>query len=53
MFESRGDAYRARLREGYLREAAAAPARIRIVDAAATPEVVAERIRAALGGWLA
>ncbi|MFM7074645.1 MAG: dTMP kinase [Planctomycetaceae bacterium] len=51
--ESRGDAYRARLREGYLREAVAAPARIRIVDAAATPEVVAERIRAALGGWLA
>ena len=50
--ESRGDEYRARLREGYLREAAADPARIRIIDATATPGAVGERIRAALDGWL-
>ena len=50
--ESRGDEYRARLREGYLREAAADPARIRIIDADAAPGVVGERIRAALDGWL-
>jgi dTMP kinase len=49
--ESRGDEYRARLREGYLREAAADAARIRIVDATAAPDAVAARIRAALDGW--
>jgi dTMP kinase len=46
--ERRGEAYRARLRDGYLEEAAHAAARIAIVDGSAAPEVVAERIRAVL-----
>jgi dTMP kinase len=46
--ERRGEAYRARVRDGYLAEAARAAARIAIVDGAAAPEVVAERIRAVL-----
>lgn len=46
--ENRGDGYRARLRAGYQAEAAADPARIRIVDAAAGVDEVAGRIRAAL-----
>jgi dTMP kinase len=46
--ERRGEAYRARVRDGYLAEAARAAARIAIVDGSAAPEVVAERIRAVL-----
>ncbi|NBW85268.1 MAG: dTMP kinase [Planctomycetia bacterium] len=50
--ENRGDGYRARLRAGYQAEAAADPARIQIVDAAAGVEEVAARIRAALAARL-
>jgi dTMP kinase len=50
--ENRGDGYRARLRAGYRAEAAADPARIQIVDAAAGVEEVAGRIRAALAARL-
>ena len=47
--ENRGDEFRARLRAGYLAEAARDPERIAVIDAAAEPEVVAGRLRAALG----
>jgi dTMP kinase len=47
--ENRGDEFRARLRAGYLAEAARDPDRIAVIDAAAAPEVVADRLRAALG----
>lgn len=47
--ESRGDEFRARLRAGYLAEAARAPDRIAVIDAAAEPAIVAERLRQALG----
>ena len=43
--ESRGDGYRARVRAGYLAEAAADPARVRVVDAEGTTADVAGRIR--------
>jgi dTMP kinase len=43
--ESRGDGYRERLRAGYLREAAAAPDTISVVDASGEPGSVAEAIR--------
>jgi dTMP kinase len=43
--ESRGDAYRQRLRDGYHAEAARDPARIRLVDASAEMATVADRIR--------
>ncbi len=46
--ENRGDGYRQRLREGYLREAAATPEQICLIDAAGSPEEVASRIRGAL-----
>jgi dTMP kinase len=46
--ESRGDAYRERLRAGYLHEAAAAPDRIRVIDARGTPHEVWQRVRSAL-----
>ena len=47
--ENRGDEFRARLRAGYLAEAARDPERIAVIDAVAEPEVVAGRLRAALG----
>lgn len=46
--ENRGDGFRARLRDGYLREAAAAPETIRVIDASAEPDEVAARIRRAV-----
>jgi len=46
--ESRGEEYRERLRRGYLLEAARDPERIAVVDAAAGPDEVAERLSAAL-----
>jgi dTMP kinase len=46
--ENRGDSYRARLREGYLREAAAAADTIRVIDATVTPDEVGTRIRRAV-----
>ena len=46
--ESRGDDFRRRLREGYLREAAAHPDRFEIIDAAADMATVGARIRAAV-----
>ncbi len=46
--ESRGDAYRERLRAGYLQEAAAAPQRIRLIDARGTPEDVCRLVRQAM-----
>ena len=46
--ENRGDDYRQRLRAGYLREAAAAPDTIRVIDAAAAPDAVAAAIRGQL-----
>jgi len=47
--ESRGEEFRARLRAGYLAEAARASGRIAVIDAAAEPGVVAERLRQVLG----
>ncbi|MBM4020964.1 MAG: dTMP kinase [Planctomycetes bacterium] len=49
--ENRGDDYRRRVREGYLREAAADPASIRVVDAAAPPDEVQHRIRRIVAEW--
>jgi len=46
--ENRGGDYRRRLRDGYLHEAAAAPETIRVIDATATPDEVAARIRQAV-----
>jgi dTMP kinase len=46
--ESRGDAYRERLRAGYLHEATAAPNRIRVIDARGTPDAVCQLVRHAL-----
>lgn len=46
--ESRGEAYRRRLREGYLLEAAADPAHYAVVDASPEPATVERRIRAAV-----
>jgi dTMP kinase len=46
--ESRGDEFRARLRAGYLAEAARDPTRIVVIDAAADIDTVATRIRAAV-----
>lgn len=46
--ERRGEAYRARVRDGYLAEAARAAARVAIVDGTAAPEVVEQRIRSVL-----
>jgi dTMP kinase len=46
--EDRGDGYRERLRTGYLREAAADVARIRVLDAGGTPAEVAAAIRGAV-----
>lgn len=48
--ESRGDDYRRRLREGYLREAAADPERIRVLDATGSPEAVTAAVRSATAG---
>jgi dTMP kinase len=44
--EARGDAYRERLRAGYLHEASADPDRIRVIDARGTPEEVGMAARA-------
>ena len=46
--ENRGEEFRARLRAGYLAEAARDPARIAVIDAAAEPAVVAGRLRTVL-----
>ncbi len=46
--ESRGDDFRRRLREGYLREAAAQKNRFEIIDAAADMATVGVRIRTAV-----
>ncbi len=46
--EDRGEGYRARLRAGYLHEAAADPERIRVVDASGPPADVTELILAAV-----
>ena len=46
--ESRGDAYRERLRQGFLDEAARDPQRIAIIDAAGDVEAVWEQVRAAV-----
>lgn len=46
--ESRGDAYRERLRAGYLQEATAARDRIRVVDGRGTPEEVCQLVRGTL-----
>lgn len=50
--EQRGDDYRRRVRDGYLAEAARAGDRVVVVDGADAPEVVAERIKAAIGSRL-
>lgn len=42
--ENRGDGYRERLRAGYLREAAANPDAIRVIDAGGTPAAVSDAI---------
>lgn len=49
--ESRGDGYRARVRAGYLAEAAADPARVRVVDAEGDTADVATRIRDVVQAW--
>jgi dTMP kinase len=46
--ESRGDAYRERLRAGYLHEATAEPDRIRVIDGRGTPDEVGKLVRATL-----
>lgn len=46
--ESRGDEYRRKLREGYLLEAAADPARFVVIDATPDRATVERRIRAAV-----
>jgi dTMP kinase len=46
--ESRGDAYRERLRAGYLHEAKASPDRIRVIDARGTPDEVDQLVRGIL-----
>jgi len=46
--ENRGEEFRARLRAGYLTEAARDPVRIAVIDAAAEPEIVAGRLRTVL-----
>lgn len=46
--ESRGEGYRRRLREGYLLEASADPARWAVVDAGADPTTVERAIRGAV-----
>ena len=46
--ESRGDAYRQRLRDGYLGEAGADPERIRVIDATGTPNAVTAAVRGAV-----
>lgn len=51
-FEVEGPDFLRRVRSGYQALAAAEPERCRLVDAAATPEVVADRIRAHLRPWL-
>lgn len=48
--ERRGDEYRRRVRDGYLAEAARNRDRVVVVDGGDAPEVVAERIRAAIAG---
>ena len=47
--ESRGEAYRQRLREGFLAEAAADPDRIAVIDAAGSIFEVHQRIRKLVG----
>jgi dTMP kinase len=44
--EARGDAYRERLRAGYLHEATADPGRIRVLDACGTPDEVHRLVQA-------
>lgn len=51
--ERRGDDYRSRVRTGYLAEARADPERIVVVDAAADPDVVADRIHAVVASRFA
>jgi dTMP kinase len=46
--ENRGDAFRSRLRAGYLAEAARRPDRIVVVDAAGNPAAVQANLRAAI-----
>ena len=46
--ENRGDAYRERLRAGFLAEAAREPVAIVVIDATGGPDEVAARIRAAV-----
>jgi dTMP kinase len=46
--ESRGDAYRQRLRNGYLLEAAADPDRIQLIDASGSPTTVTAAVQMAL-----
>ncbi len=46
--ESRGGDYQERVRRGFLAEAAERPKVIRVIDAAASPEIVEERIRRAV-----
>lgn len=48
--EQRGDAYRERLRAGYLAEAAASPDRIAVIDATPAIDEVAGQVRAAVVG---
>lgn len=51
--ENRGDAYRGRLRAGYLAEAAMRPDRITVVDATDDPAAVQSRLRMAIERRLA
>ena len=51
--EREGAAFHAAVRQRFLALAAAAPHRYAVLDAAGTPEAVAERVRAAVAPWLA
>jgi len=48
-FESKGEAFHARLRDAFLNIAAAEPGRCAVIDGAASVETVAERVWATVG----
>jgi len=50
--EQQGVAFHARVRQGFLAEAARQPERVVVVDASGPIEVVQEKIRAVVGGRL-
>ncbi|MFW6154839.1 MAG: dTMP kinase [Planctomycetota bacterium] len=49
--EAKGLAYHRRVRDGFLRQAAAEPDRFAVIDAGGSVETVAERVREAIIAW--